>query len=187
MSKQLTGRQRAYVKKHSKYHELDPSEADSELNIIPFLDIVMNLIMFLLMTVSTVAFFSQVEATLPQYSSGRAGTRSTANENALNLMVTITESGIIVTGSSGKLAPGCESTMSGRVITVPRAGEGYDWRALTACAEKIKETFADEHRVTVGADPTIHYEHVIHAMDAMRTNASGVELFPEVLLSAGVR
>lgn len=187
MPKQLTGRQRAYVKKHSKQHDLDASELDSELNIVPFLDIVINLIMFLLMTVSTVAFFSQVEATLPQYSSGRAGTRSTANENSLNLMVTITESGIIVTGSSGKLAPGCENTASGRVITVPRAGNSYDWRALTACAEKIKETFADEHRVTVGADPTIHYEHVIHAMDAMRSNAAGTELFPEVLLSAGVR
>jgi biopolymer transport protein TolR len=68
--------------------------------------------------------------------------------------------------------------MSGRVITVPRAGASYDWRALTACAEKIKETFADEHRVTVGADPTIHYEHVIHAMDAMRTNACGRGALP---------
>ena len=183
----LTGRQRAYVKKHSKFHELDASELDEELNIIPFLDIVINLIMFLLMSVSAVAFFSQVEATLPQYSSGRAGTRSTANENALNLMVTITEQGIIVTGSSGKLAPGCETTAPGRVITVPRRGTSYDWAALTRCAEKIKETFADEHRVTVGADPTIFYEHVIHAMDAVRTSTAGEELFPEVLLSAGVR
>ena len=182
----LTARQRAYIKKHAAYHEPSAAELDEELNIVPFLDIVINLIMFLLMTVSTVAFFAQVEASLPTYG-GRSSSSGQQPENPLNLMMTITEQGIIVTGSAGKLAPGCETTAGGAVITVARRGESYDWAALTQCMVNVKEAFPDESKVTVGADPNIAYEHVIHAMDAARSTAAGDELFGEVLLSAGVR
>ncbi len=182
----LTGRQRAYIRKHTKLHELDAAEADDELNIIPFLDIVVNLIMFLLMTISTVAFFAQVEAQLPEYNRGGVGRRAAAGP-ALNLNITIVAEGIIVAGSGGKLAPGCDGTASGRVMTVPALGAGsYNWEALTACVSRIKGRFPDETRVTVGADPLIEYQHLISAMDAVRGDDAS-ELFPEVLLSAGLR
>ena len=48
MSGTLSPRQKAYIRKKSKVHDLDPSEASGELNIVPFLDIVVNIIMFLL-------------------------------------------------------------------------------------------------------------------------------------------
>ena len=46
----LSPQQRAYIRRRTRVHEPDPSELSSELNIIPFLDIVVNLIMFLLAT-----------------------------------------------------------------------------------------------------------------------------------------
>ena len=64
MPARLTPRQRAYVRKRTVVPDPDPSELAEELNIVPFLDIVVNIIMFLLMTLTTVAFFSQVEAAL---------------------------------------------------------------------------------------------------------------------------
>ena len=183
----LTPRQRAYIKKHTKHHEPGPDETDDELNIVPFLDIVVNLIMFLLMVTSSVAFYSQVEAQLPSYGSGR-GTRTQENANPLNLSVNLTANGIIVAGSGGKLVPGCGSTSTGRVITVPRvAGGAYDWSALRECAQRVKGQFPDERRVTISAEDTIEYQQVIHAMDAVRDDGEENELFPEVLLSAGVR
>jgi biopolymer transport protein ExbD len=72
------------------------------------------------------------------------------------------------------------------VMTVPKKGNDYDWTALKDCATKVKAKFADETDVIVGADPMIHYEYVVAAMDALRGDAKHV-LFPKVLLSAGVR
>ena len=40
--------------------------------------------------------------------------------------------------------------------------------------------------VIIGADPMIHYEHVVAAMDAVRSDQKQ-SLFPKVLLSAGIR
>lgn len=186
MAGELTPAQRQYIRKRTRVHDLDPSEMAGELNIIPFLDIVVNIIMFLLMTTMTVAFFSQVEAQLPEYRRGGVGSRAAQPEETLNLNITVTESGVIVTGSGGKLAPGCEQIGTGRVITVPKRGATYDWEGLTACVAKVKSQFPDERQVIVSADPLVPYEHLISAMDAVR-NKGDDELFPEVMLSAGVR
>ena len=186
MPARLTPRQRAYIRKRTYIPDADPSELDDELNIVPFLDIVVNLIMFLLMSISAVAFFSQVEANLPEYKSGGIGKRAT-DEPALNLNVTITGQGAIVAASGGKLAPGCATTAPGRVITVPIGANGqHNWPQLSDCVSKIKAEYPDEDRVTVSADPEVEYDHIIGAMDALR-GTSDKPLFPEVMLSAGVR
>jgi len=182
----LTPQQRAYIRRRTKVHDPDPSETAGELNIVPFLDIVVNLIMFLLATTEAVLAIVEIEAQLPQLG-GRAGGGAAA-EPGLNLSVTVTDAGVIVTGSGGKLAPGCQDVSSGRVLTVPKLNNSYDWKGLTECVAKIKAVpkFSDEHDVIFGADPMIHYEHVVAAMDAVRGDGKQA-LFPDVLLSAGVR
>lgn len=185
MPARLTPRQRAYVRKRTHIPDADPSELSEELNIVPFLDIVVNIIMFLLMTLTAIAFFSQVEAALPEYRRGGIGKRA-AEDEALNLNVTVTREGIIVSGSGGKLARGCATTAPGRVITVPAGMNGQqDWQGLTHCVRRVKEQFEDETRVTLSADPEVPYEDLIGAMDAVR--GENDELFPDVLLSAGIR
>lgn len=180
----LSPQQRAFIRRRTRVHNPDPSEIAGELNIIPFLDIVVNLIMFLLATSEAVLAIVQIEAQLPQLSAG--GRPASQQEPSLNLNVTLTDGGIIVTGSGGKLAPGCQDVSSGRVMTVPKKGNEYDWEALTDCATKIKARFSDETEVIVGADPMIHYQYIVAAMDALRRNEQQL-LFPKVLLSAGVR
>lgn len=182
----LTASQRAYIKKRSAFHEPGPDEAAGELNIVPFLDIVVNLIMFLLILITTIGFYSQVEASLPSYSRGGVGRRA-PEEETLNLNVTVVDNGIIVAGTGGKLAPGCESLATGRVVTVPRNGAEYDWQALRECARKLKERFEEESKVTISADPMVEYRHLLAAMDAVRESNDEQPLFDEVLLSAGVR
>lgn len=185
MAGKLTLRQRQIIRKESREHELDPSEMAGELNIVPFLDIVVNLIMFLLMTTAALAFFAQIQANLPEYKSG-VGKRGAANPS-LNLNLTLTQNGIIVAGSGGKLAPGCETTATGRILTVVNTANGqYDWSGLSACVTKVKSQFPDEHQVIISADPLVEYQYVVRAMDAVRAE-NGKELFPDVMLSAGVR
>jgi len=185
----LTPQQRAYVRKHTTVHDPDPSEEMGELNIVPFLDIVVNIIIFLLATSQAVLAIAQLDAQLPQL--GRRVGRSQLDDgsSSLNLNVTITGAGIIVAGSGGKLAPGCTDTQTGRVITVPTGSNGrFDWPALTQCVERIKAVpeFSDETQVILSADPEIEFEHIIGAMDALRGGGPD-ELYPDVMLSAGVR
>jgi biopolymer transport protein ExbD len=199
----LTPRQRAYIRKRTKVHELDPSEAMGELNIIPFLDIVVNLIMFLLMTVTVVLTITQIDSQLPDYRRGVGG-RSQTPEASLDLSLTITDNGVIVAARGGKLAPGCENTAMGRVVTVPKSVQvvldpltgrpiqparqamQYDWGGLTSCVARIKREYPEETQVIISADPLVEYEHLIAAMDAVRGRGTEV-LFPDVLLSGGVR
>ena len=182
----FTPQQRAYIKKRAKYHEPGPDEVDAELNIVPFLDIVVNLVMFLLMMTSSIAFYSQILASLPSYSRGGVGRRA-SDEESLNLNITVVENGVIVAASNGKLAPGCEETATGRVVTVPKDSSGYDWAGLTNCVQRIKSHYEEERQVTVSADPTVEYQYLVAAMDAVRETDDQEELFPDVLLSAGVR
>lgn len=184
--RKLTPRQRSYIQKRTKKVELDPSETVGELNIVPFLDIVVNLIMFLLVTTEAVLLMSQIESDLPKIARGRS--RSVEDVTTpLNLNVTVTEDGVLVSGSGGKLASGCEQLESGRGVTVPLLGPGrYDWGGLTSCVAKVKDKFEDEDSVTISADPQVQYEHVVAAMDAVR-NQGELSLFPNVLISVGVR
>src|ERR1700748_2114539 len=118
----FTPKQRAYIRKHSKDPHLDPSEMVGELNIVPFLDIVVNLIMFLLATTEAVLLISQIESDLPKIARGRSkGDVATP----LSLNVTVTDGGVIVSGSGGKLARGCTGIDTGRDLTVPKEGKEH--------------------------------------------------------------
>lgn len=184
MSAKLTPRQRAYVRKRTTVHELDPSEAMGELNIVPFLDIVVNIIVFLLATTQAVLAIAEIEANLPTLGRGGVGGEPSST---LNLTVIVTGQGVSVGAEGGWMAPGCTTTtQQGGTVSVPRRGSGYDWPGLTACARRIKQEFPDERKVIVSADPEIEFEHLIGAMDALRSHGSD-ELFPEVMISAGLR
>ena len=187
MAKKLSPRQRAYIRKRTAEIDLDPSETVGELNIIPFLDIVVNLIMFLLATAEMVLLISQIDSDLPRISRGRSKSTD-AVETPLNLNVTVTENGVLVTGSGGKLAAGCTDIdpPGSRAVTVARKGKDYDWKGLTECVSKIKKQFKDEDTVTISADPQVQYEYIVAAMDAVRASGAA-ELFPKVMVSVGLR
>ena len=201
----LSPRQRSYIRKRTSYHEKDPSEEMGELNIVPFLDIVVNLIIFLLATTEAVLAIAQIDAQLPSLGRRVGRQQLDSGQTSLNLSVTITRNGLIVSGSGGKLGPGCETIQSGRVITVPAQNgrliwsvegrnaqnvathvEGPTARALRECLERVKREWENETRVILSADPEIEFEHLVGTMDAMRGNGP-TPLFPDVLLSAGVR
>lgn len=208
MAGKLTPRQRSYIRKKTSHQEADPSEEMGELNIVPFLDIVVNLIIFLLATTEAVLTIAQIDAHLPSLGRQVGRQQLDDGETSLNLSVTVTSSGIIVSGSGGKLAPGCETTQTGRVITVPATDGELVWtiegevmrggarfpthrpgptaEALTQCVTRIHTQFPDESRVILSADPEIEFEDLVGAMDALRGDGPE-ELFPDVMLSAGVR
>jgi biopolymer transport protein TolR len=174
----LTAAQRGKIRRLSQPRELAPDEEGGELNIVPFLDIIVNILIFVLATVA-VTFTASIE-TNPPANKG-TGVRAEIPSQALNLSVIIVNDGFSLKASGGNIAPGCNDAGAG--IAVPKANGKYDFGALTACATRLKGAsadFADETQATITANPGIEFQTVIAVMDALRTTPSGEALFENI-------
>lgn len=179
MNARHTLRIRRALRRHVEAAEGD-SVGKGELSIVPLLDVITNLVVFLLATASMVSMSSEVSAELPHSCRGAGCGRV---PESLSLTVIVTEHTIRVAGAGGQLAAGC-TTLSDGAPTIVR--DGHEWDALRRCAGQLHTAFPTEREVRLGADPLVPYEDTIAAMDALRQDESG-PLFPEILLTAGVR
>ena len=170
-----------------------PREPDDvgELNIVPYLDIMMNLIMFMLLSMTGLAVFGILNVNAPSYGGPSAGVGETTDEPKLLLSVLISKKGYFIAGAGavlGQETPAGEATagIEGEP-TVPKKADGtYDTAALTAKMVQIKAAFPSESKVIVGAEADISYETLIDTMDAIRETGSGERkiLFSDVTLAA---
>src|SRR3954453_12052970 len=110
----LSAAQRGKIRRLSAPKELSPDEEGGELNIVPFLDIITNVLMFVLATVS-VTFPATIDSFPPKRGGGRGG----PPQVTLNLTVIVVPDGFSVKASGGNLATGCERDGPG--IAVPKA------------------------------------------------------------------
>jgi biopolymer transport protein ExbD len=174
----LSASQRSRIRRLAAPKELAPDEEGGELNIVPFLDIIMNVLMFVLATIS-VTFTTIIETTPPA-----AGGPSTSNkkEQSLSLNVLVADQGFMVTAFGYHIGTGCQGTGSG--ATVGMASDGtYDYAGLTACVKRLKEKVPDadmETSATLIANSNITYQVVISTIDALRKGDDGKVLFPDV-------
>jgi biopolymer transport protein TolR len=168
----LTAGERAKVRRLSAPKELAPDEEGGELNIVPFLDIITNVLMFVLATI-TVIFTATVDVSPPR--------ASKAGPQVLGLTVLVVPEGFSIKAKGGNVAPGCDALGAG--LSVPKVDGKYDFAGLGRCASKLKassDAFANESSVTISASPNISYQSVIGAMDAVRKSQDGSPLFPDV-------
>jgi biopolymer transport protein ExbD len=171
----LSAAQRSKIRRLSQPVELAPSEEGGELNIVPFLDIIVNILIFVLATVA-VTFTASIETTPP--ASRGSGVRSEITSEALNLTVLIVNDGLSLKASGGNIAPGC--TGQGPGIAIPLANGKYDYASLTACATKLKQKFEEEDQVYITANPGTEYQILVNVIDALRLTASGGPMFANV-------
>ncbi len=173
----LSAGQRAKVRRLAEPRELSPDEEGGELNIVPFLDIIVNILIFMLATIA-VTFTATIDTTPPASRSG--GVRKVKSE-ALNLTVLIVNDGFSIKASGGNVAPGCAGVGPG--IAIPKKNGQYDYDALNKCAAKLKGSspdFADESQVYLSANPGTDYQTIISVIDAVRSTAKGDQLFTDV-------
>jgi biopolymer transport protein TolR len=175
----LSCAQRSKIRRLSAPREAQAGEEAGELNIVPYPDIIMNIMMFVLASV-VVAFTATINT-----SAAYAGPERPAPHDgpaALRLTALITHQGIVLTTASGAIAPGCSDLGAG--VTLPNKGGAYDLAGLSACARRIKGVrpeYALESQVSLSANPDVPYETLVSVMDALRSDDTG-ELFPEVQL-----
>ena len=175
------GKLRAKIRKLHELHE-DEEMENGELNLVPYLDIVTNVIMFLMMTTTFAAALADINVSSPSISHGPSDSTDDQPKQQLNLTVQISDKGFTVAASGAVLY---ENDVPGKVPTIPNKNGDFDYKSLSAKMKFIKESYRDETKVIINANPDISYEILVNAMDAIRQDGP-MTLFPDVLLSAGV-
>ncbi len=173
----LSAQQRSKIRRLSEPREIAPDEEGGELNIVPFLDIITNVLMFVLATVS-VTFTATID-TFPPRAGGGGGHPTTP---ALGLTVIVVGDGFSVKARGGNVAPGCNDTGAGLAVGKTPSGD-YDYATLNSCVTRLKHLspdFASESQVTISANPNIPYQAIISTIDAVRAASNGEVLFPDV-------
>ncbi|MBI5509746.1 MAG: biopolymer transporter ExbD [Deltaproteobacteria bacterium] len=170
-------------------------EEIGELNIVPYLDVVTNLVMFMLLSMVGLISLGVLDVATPKIGDAGAGPAADQpQEPELHLTVAISDKGFYIAGAGGVLdGPADAASLdTNKPPTVPRRGGDYDYGVLTDKLAMIKQQFEKERKVILVAEPNIPYDIIIQTMDACRERAvkgaSGLtehkEMFPEVWLSA---
>ena len=135
-----------------------------ELNVVPYLDILMNLIIFMLLSMAGLATWGMVNINAPPTSS-RAQPAA-----GFVLTVAIAKTGFFVSGAG--------------TATIPRRADGtYGFDALTAKLQEVKAAFPQEEKLIIAADADISYDALVSTLDATRQTRDRKRLFPDVTLA----
>src|SRR5271170_3853174 len=158
----LSAAQRSRVRRLSAARELSPDEEGGELNIVPFLDIITNVLMFVLATISVT--FTTLIDTQPPRASGASSRPPTKPTLSLNII--IIDKGFIVSAYGQRIGEGCQGPGSGVAVGMKTADgvQDYDFASLTACAKRLKNQVpeaADETNATITANSNIPYQSIV--------------------------
>src|SRR5437773_1501405 len=123
------------------------SEEGGELNLIPYLDIVTNVIMFMLATTTFAAALGDVNVSSPTTGAGVPAATDSTPKNDLNLTVSISDKGFTIAASGAVLYQGFSFdgagnlNQTGTVLpTVPKKGTEFDYDFLARKMQEIKNS-----------------------------------------------
>ena len=162
---ELTGR-RSRLGRHLHKHE------GAEINLVSMIDMMTILVFFLLVHGGFIRL-AVLQLNLPS-----AQSQPVNEQPQFELEVTVRESGIEI----GDRATGV-------LNRIERTDAGYDFGALTAQLQRLKEQFPEKDEATVLVEPYVPYEVVVAVMDRVRVaeerdpelnRVNRVELFPQV-------
>lgn len=149
---------------------------EQELNLVPYLDIMVNLIMFLLLITANIVELKEAPVLAPRYvpNGGAAKNDPTAQPN---LTVLVSARGFGVFGSGGPEIPATD---------IPTVDGSYDYARLTTELRNYRDNYNPSNNLTLVPESTIPYRVVVETMDAAREDDKGKSLFPGVTLATAV-
>ncbi|MEZ4239669.1 MAG: biopolymer transporter ExbD [Myxococcota bacterium] len=143
-----------------------------ELNLIPYLDVVTTLVIFLVFTFQVVIEFRLIELLPPAYSANARNNGENPEDPKVTLTLLITETGYRLATNQPDLG----------TIDIPKTAEGYDNDRLSQELLDAKRNLGLQESMVLMASDKIEYQTVVSAMDAAR-EYEGRLLFPDVLLA----
>lgn len=193
-SAQVRAKARTAVRRREEQIEVEEMEG-GELNLVPYMDIVTNIVIFLLGSITAGLLFGNINSSLPEYadSGGAVSTEPVEpTEPAIQLVVAVTKEKVSLFSLTG-----LEGTLTEPKFTVKASKPGveYDFKKLTVAAQEIvkrrwpKKDDRPENsfEVVLMADPEIEYDVIIQTMDSIRRASDGQILFPDILFSTGIK
>lgn len=153
-------------------YRLRRRQPETELNITPFLNLMVVLVPFLLIT-AAFSHFSILDLYLPA-----ARPNQQDNPKELHLEVVIRPQALELGDRNG-----------GLIQRLAKGPEGYDLKGLNDLLTQLKARYPDKRDITLLSEADTRYEVLVQVMDAVRVadvyEAGGVtqvELFPEISL-----
>jgi len=212
---QVRAKARMAMRRREEAIETDEIEG-GELNLVPYLDIISNVVLFLLASVTTGLVLGTVNSSMPEFSPNPAEAAepkaTPTDEPPLQLVVAVTKTELRLFSLSG-----LEGSAEEPKLRAPAQNGGYPFAQLTAAAAEIVKrrwpgrpplspvagqlTCLRDGRtapmdvcrpdrsteVFLMVDGDVRYETVIATMDALREAPDGTLLFPAIIFSSGIR
>ncbi len=146
---------------------------EQDLNLVPYMDIMVNLIMFMLVVTAYIIELREAPVLAPSYT---PGTGSASQEKPKPyLSVAISTKGFAILGSTPEV----------RAAELPLEGDKYPYQELTQALRSYKSEYTLAENLVVTADGAVPYKTLVATMDAARSDTSG-PLFPGVTLGLAV-
>jgi biopolymer transport protein ExbD len=145
-------------------------EETGELNIVPYLDVVVNLVMFMLLSMTGLITLGVLNVSAPKIG-GEGGAAAAAAEQGPKLLLTVAigKQGFYIAGAGGVLGSDANASDLTRPPTVRLKADGrYDYAELSRQLAVIKEKFPSETQVILSADGEVVYDILIQPIDACR-------------------
>ena len=143
-----------------------------ELNITAFMNLMVVLVPFLLMT-AVFSHMTILELNLPTADSGH---NDASKKPVFQLIVTIRDKAIVLSDNKG-----------GIIKKVPAKQDGHNFILLTETLKLVKSRFPDKTNVTILSEANIPYDILVQVMDAVRmyrtildSEVIDAELFPDI-------
>lgn len=147
----------------------------TELNITAFLNLMVILVPFLLIT-AVFSHMTILELNLPPKQDDQPQNQDEKKDR--NFEVILRHDKLVVA-----------DTLGGAIKAFPKTGAGYDMKALSDLLIKIKQQFPDKQNISILLEPNIPYDALVQTMDTVRVvdvveMASVVkkELFPLIAI-----
>lgn len=135
-------------------------EGDKEVDLAALVDVLANMLFFLLATV-TFLQLKTLNAAVPALSTSDS---PPSEEKIVNVSVEVRRSGYVLK-ASGELPSGPFEEVDERI---PRSGDKLDTKGLTKRLWEIKKVATDTKNITILPEQGIDFEDIVRTMDATR-------------------
>ena len=134
-----------------QHHYRRRTSQPSELDMTTFLNLMVVLVPFLLIT----AVFSRI--TIVELSLPSTSDRTAKSEDHFEIEVIVRQERLELTNGSAVIA------------SIPKLDDAYDLETLSELMLSLKRDHPDRNDASVLLEPDIEYEHLIHVMDVVRS------------------
>jgi biopolymer transport protein ExbD len=159
-----------------------------QLNLTALMDILSNLLFFLLATFGA-TIVMVINGTVPVQSAEDSDVSDV--KRAVTVSVSINKEGFQITALGTAFS---QEELDQMAHHIPLRGQAHDFAALTRELRTIKQHFPKSDTVILTPEPGLKYEVLVHTMDAAREyeakqgkTMSTVGLFPTVVVSTVVK